>query len=310
MLEQLLEEFPNDVRTVFRHFPLPSHPNSLLATQAAEAAGLQGKFYEMSDLLFAQQATWSSMDAAAFETWLNTQAETPLALDVAKFKTDLKSDAIVQKTLQFQADAQAAGVTYTPFIMVNGRVWEGIDLNNMRILVKLLREDKNITSGCPPTVLEPGKQYTATIETELGDIAIKLQGQKVPLSVNAFVWLVQQGWYDNRTFFNVMHGDPNQLEIALTGDHTETGYGTAGFGITPEIVPDLKFEKAGTVGFVNGSQLFITYGAVSQLDGRYTVLGEVTEGMDIVQKLTITTLDANGVPAPGTKIIKVTVTAQ
>ena len=97
------------------------------------------------------------MDAAAFETWLNTQAETPLALDVAKFKTDLKSDAIVQKTLQFQADAQAAGVTYTPFIMVNGRVWEGIDLNNMRILVKLLREDKNITPGCPPTVLEAWK---------------------------------------------------------------------------------------------------------------------------------------------------------
>ena len=79
---------------------------------------------------------------------------------------------------------------------------------------------------------------------------------------------------------------------------------------SPEIVPDLKFDKAGTVGFVNGSQLFITYGPVSQLDGRYTVLGEVTEGMDIVQKLTITTLDANGVPAPGTKIIKVTVTAQ
>ena len=152
-------------------------------------------------------------------------------MDVAKFKTDLKSDALVQKTLQFQKDAQAAGVTYTPFIMVNGRIWEGIDLNNMRILVKLLREDKNITPGCPPTVLEAGKQYTATIETELGNIVIKLQAQKVPLSVNAFVWLVQQGWYDNRTFFNVMHGDPNQFEIALTGDHSETGYGTAGFGI-------------------------------------------------------------------------------
>ena len=130
------------------------------------------------------------------------------------------------------------------------------------------------------------------------------------MSVNAFVWLIQQGWYDNRTFFNVMHGDPNQLEIALTGDHSETGYGTAGFGITPEIVSGLNFDKAGTVGFVNGSQLFITYGAVPQLDGRYTVLGEVTEGMDVVQKLAITALDANGIPAPGTKIIKVTVTAQ
>ena len=155
MLEQLLKEFPNDVRAVFRHFPLPSHSNSLLATQAAEAAGLQGKFAEMSDLLFAQQATWSPMDAAAFEAWLITQAETPLALDVAKFKTDLKSDALVQKALQFQKDAQAAGVTYTPFIMVNGRIWEGIDLNNMRILVKLLREDKNITPGVLRPCLKP-----------------------------------------------------------------------------------------------------------------------------------------------------------
>ena len=76
MLEQLLKEFPNDVRAVFRHFPLPSHPNSLLATQAVEAAGMQGKVYELSDMIFAQQATWSPMDTAAFETWLVSQAET------------------------------------------------------------------------------------------------------------------------------------------------------------------------------------------------------------------------------------------
>lgn len=309
MLEQLLKEFPNDLRAVFRHFPLPSHPNSLLAAQAAEAAGLQNKFYEMSDLLFKEQATWSPMDSAAFETWLIAQAET-LGLDKTKFTTDLKSDEIVQKVLKFQTDAQAAGVSYTPFVMVNGRIWEGIDLNNMRILIKLLREDKNLVPECPPSILEAGKQYTATIETELGNIVIKLQAQKVPLSANAFVWLVQKGWYDNTTFFDVLYGVPNQMQIALTGDHTETGYGTAGFGISPEIVPDLKFDKAGTVGFVNGSQLFITYAPEPKLDGRYTVLGEVVQGMDIVQKLTITTPDANGIPAPGTKIIKVTVAAQ
>jgi cyclophilin family peptidyl-prolyl cis-trans isomerase len=310
VLEQLLKDFPNDVRAIFRQFPLPSHPNSLLATQAAEAAGLQGKFYDMSDLLFAQQATWSPMDSASFETWLIAQAESPLGLDKTKFTADLKSDVLVQKALQYQKDAQAAGATYTPFVLVNGRIWEGIDLSNMRILIKLLLEEKNLTPECPPSILEAGKQYTATIETELGNIVINLEAQKVPLSVDAFVWLVQKGWYDNRTFFNVMRGDPTQIEIALTGDHTETGYGSAGFGITPEIVPDLKFDKAGVVGFVNGNQLFITYGANPKLDGRYTVLGEVVEGMDIVQKLAITTPDANGIMSPGTKIIKVTVSAK
>jgi cyclophilin family peptidyl-prolyl cis-trans isomerase len=309
VLEQLLKEFPNDVRAIFRHFPLPIHSNSLLAAQAAEAAGLQGKFYEMSDLLFAQQATWSPMDTTAFEAWLTEQV-VPLGLDKDKFMTDLKSDALVQKALQFQKEAQDTGVSYTPFVMVNGRIWEGIDLSNMRILIKLLLEQKNLTPDCPPNVLETGKEYTATIETDLGNIVINLETQKVPLSVNAFIWLVQKGWYDNTTFFNVMHGDPNQIEIALTGDHTETGYGSAGFSISPDIVPDLKFDKAGMVGFVNGSQLFITYGAVPQLDGRYTVMGEVIEGMDVVQKLAITTPDENGIMSPGTKIIKVTITAK
>jgi peptidylprolyl isomerase len=56
--------------------------------------------------------------------------------------------------------------------------------------------------------------------------------------------------------------------------------------------------------------LFITYGANPKLDGRYTVLGEVVEGMDIVQKLAITTPDANGIMSPGTKIIKVTVSVK
>lgn len=250
------------------------------------------------------------MDSAAFETWLVTQADQTLKLDKAKFQADLKSDTLVQKALQYQKDAQAAGVSYTPFVMVNGRIWEGVDLNNMRILIKLLREEKNLTPDCPAQVLETGKQYTATMETELGNIVIKLYADKVPLSANAFVWLVQKGWYDNTTFFDVMHGDSTQMELAVTGDHTETGYGSAGYTISPEIVPDLKFDKAGKVGFVNGSQLFIVYGPQPKLDGRYTVLGEVTEGMDVVQKLAVTTPDANGILSPGTKINKVTITAQ
>ncbi len=148
MLEQLLKEFPNDLRAVFRHFPLPSHPNSLLATQAAEAAGMQGKFYELSDLILSQQATWSPMDSAAFETWLVSQAE-PLGLNKDQFLTDMKSAAVVQKALDYQKQATDAGVSYTPFIMVNGRIWEGIDLPNMRILIKLLREEKNLFKECP-----------------------------------------------------------------------------------------------------------------------------------------------------------------
>ena len=71
MLAQLHTEFPDDLRVVYRHFPLVSiHDKAALATQAAEAAGLQGKFWEMHDLLFENQAQWSGMAVADFQTWL------------------------------------------------------------------------------------------------------------------------------------------------------------------------------------------------------------------------------------------------
>ena len=284
-------------------------PTPLLATQAVEAAGMQDKLYEMSDQIFAQQAAWSPMDTVAFETWLVTEAET-LGMNKEQFETDLKSDVVIAKVLEYQKQAMDAGVSYTPFIMVNGRVWEGTDLPNMRILIQLLREDKNLFPECPPTVLEPGKKYTATIETEIGNIVLALNTDQVPLSANAFVWLVQQGWYDNTTFFNVMRGDPTQIEIALAGDRTETGYGTAGFSISPEIVSDLSFTQPGTVGFVNGNQLFISYSALPKLSGRYTVLGNVIEGMDVAESLTITTIDSEGRFTKGTRINKVTISEQ
>ena len=69
MLEQIHQENP-DVRVVFRHFPLPSHNNSLLAAQAAEAAGLQDKFWDMHELLFTQQAAWVQKRPDEFKTWL------------------------------------------------------------------------------------------------------------------------------------------------------------------------------------------------------------------------------------------------
>lgn len=280
-----------------------------MATQAVEAAGMQGKLYEMSDLIFEQQATWSPMDLASFEAWLVSQTEV-LGLNKDQFAADLKSDAVVQKTLEYQKQAKNAGVGYTPFIMVNGRVWTETDITTMRILIKLLREDKNLFTDCPPNILEAGKQYQAVFETDAGNIVMDINTEEVPVSANAFVWLVLQGWYDNTSFFNVIRGDPTQIEIALTGDHTETGYGTAGFSVSPEIVGTLKFDQAGKVGFVNGSQLFITYGELPMLDGRYTVMGQVVEGMDVVENLAVTTLDASGNLTPGTKIIKVTITTK
>ena len=94
MLAQLAEDYPEDIRVAYRNFPLISiHDKAALSTQAAEAAGAQGKFWEMHDLLFETQGEWNSMSLEDFETWLETQAG-DLDLDVSQFMTDLNSESV------------------------------------------------------------------------------------------------------------------------------------------------------------------------------------------------------------------------
>jgi len=313
VLEQLLAEYPEDVRLVFRHFPLPSHPLSLLAVQAVEAAGLQGKYWELSDAIFAQQTVWSAMDPTAFEAWLVEQA-TALSLDTAKFSADMKSDALVKKARDYQQAAYTAGVSYTPFVVFNGRTYQNIvdlsNLNNLRFMVELIKGSQGQFTSCPPTVLEPGKKYNVTLETEEGNIVIRLDADKVPVSANAFAWLVQQGWYDDTTFYYIQRGEGVDMEYAITGDRTETGAGTPGFIITTEIGAGQSFDQPGKVGFLNGSQLFFTYNAVPTLDGRYTQLGEVVQGMDILLNQPATGSSADSKLVPGLHILRVTIAAE
>ncbi len=96
VLQDLLATRPDDVRLVFRHFPLPSHPLSMLGTQAAEAAGLQGKFWEVTDYLLQNQAEWTTLEEPAFEAYLLEKAGL-WKLDKAQFTKDLGSAAMVQK---------------------------------------------------------------------------------------------------------------------------------------------------------------------------------------------------------------------
>src|SRR5512136_1310024 len=99
-MEQLLKKFPNDLRFVYRQLPLigtpesPFHDKAALATQATEAAGKQGKFWEMHDVLFNNQSDWAAMTPANFQQWLIDQAP-KLGLDVSQFTTDLTSPELV-----------------------------------------------------------------------------------------------------------------------------------------------------------------------------------------------------------------------
>jgi cyclophilin family peptidyl-prolyl cis-trans isomerase/tetratricopeptide (TPR) repeat protein len=139
----------------------------------------------------------------------------------------------------------------------------------------------------PPTVIDPAKNYQATIVTERGNIVLELYANRVPNTVNNFVYLAQEGFYDNTTFHRVI---PDFM--AQGGDPTGTGTGGPGYAFADEFDPSLIHDSPGTLSMANsgpntnGSQFFITYQATPWLDGKHAVFGRVIQGMDVLQSLT------------------------
>jgi cyclophilin family peptidyl-prolyl cis-trans isomerase len=131
------------------------------------------------------------------------------------------------------------------------------------------------------------KQYFANVKlAKGGEFIFQLYPDKAPITVNSFVFLAQQGFFNGVTFHRVLDGF-----MAQGGDPTGTGEGGPGYQFINEN-SDLKFDKAGVVAMANagpdtnGSQFFITFGPQPQLDGGYTIFGQVISGMDVVNGLT------------------------
>lgn len=118
VLKDIKETFKNDLRFVYRQFPLPMHRNGMGASLASEAAGLQGKFWEMHDLLYAKQKEWggkTTEDRAVFEQYAST-----LGLDIEKFKQDMSSDAVKGAVERGLESGKALNVRGTPTFFLNG----------------------------------------------------------------------------------------------------------------------------------------------------------------------------------------------
>jgi cyclophilin family peptidyl-prolyl cis-trans isomerase/protein-disulfide isomerase len=289
VLNQLAQADPQDVRIVFRQFPLESHNLSMLAAQASEAAGMQGMFWQMHDLLYSLQTQWSAKTPDDFKTWLKTEAQT-LGLAGAQFASDLDSQAIIKRVTDQRDEINKLGVVNgTPFLFLNNMPYGSgrSDLDTLKGIVTLFGMPARALK-CPPLTVDPNKQYTATIKTSKGDILLQLYSDKAPMTVNNFIYLVNQGWFNGVPFHRVLPGF-----VAQTGDPSGTGMGGPGFQYGLETSPDLKFDKAGMVGMAhsqdvnsNGSQFFITFAPAPNLDGQFTLFGQVTQGMDVVQKLT------------------------
>jgi cyclophilin family peptidyl-prolyl cis-trans isomerase len=133
--------------------------------------------------------------------------------------------------------------------------------------------------------IDVNKKYTATIETAKGEIVLELFAQDAPKTVNNFVKLARKGFYDGTTFHRVIPGF-----MAQGGDPTGSGSGGPGYKFEDEI--NSRKIATGTLAMANsgpntnGSQFFITYAPTPWLDGKHTVFGVVTKGMDVLNRLT------------------------
>jgi peptidylprolyl isomerase len=140
----------------------------------------------------------------------------------------------------------------------------------------------------PPMTIDTSKQYLATFQMATGgEFVVQLFDDQAPKTVNNFVFLARNGFYDGTTFHRVLDGF-----MAQGGDPTGTGMGGPGYQFEDEFSPELTFDRAGLLAMANsgpntnGSQFFITYAPTPHLNNMHTIFGEVIEGMDVVNGIT------------------------
>ena len=317
----LRQRYAGDIKVIYRSFPQATKPDdkSMLAAQAAEAASDQGRFWEMHDLLYAQQAAWVTLPPEAFRQKLTDYARQIGVADLAAFDQAVDSGRYTTLLGAARQEAQTLGLKGVPALVfntqrINNVPYSGrVDEYSLDNYVRQRLLEKRWFDKQPALQIDLTKHYTATLVTEKGDIVIELFADKAPVAVNNFVFLARQGWYDNITWHLVIRDF-----LAQTGDPSGTGYGFTGYNIADEMDNGLSFDAPGKVAMAHAlqadipnntsSQFFITEAALEPrdlYDKRYTIFGQVVQGMDVLRKLTIRDPFTDANPPPGDKLITV-----
>ncbi len=154
----------------------------------------------------------------------------------------------------------------------------------------------------PPMTIDPNKSYTATVDTTEGTITVQLYPKDAPGHVNSFVFLAREGFYDGVIFHRVIPGFMIQ-----GGDPTGTGTGGPGYKLKAEF--NARKHKRGVLSAARtadpdsaGSQFFLMHADSPHLDNQYTAFGEVTSGIEVVDKIAKAPKDRNDRPNNPTKI--------
>ncbi len=300
-MKALMTTVSDTVRLVFRHFPLPQHDKAIPTARAAEASARQGKFWEMYDLLYEKQGEWSNKPLAEITATLKTYAEA-LKLDVAQFERDLVSDAVAARVQRDVASGQAANVSSTPSLFLDGsdiplQAFQQPDTaeqlrgySDRRAKSVAGLSTKTFNFAKPEQITSKDAKYMMTVKTNRGDIVAELDPALAPVNVNATVFLAQQGYFDGAP---VVLND-QQIGAILIGNPTAAG--NPGFECGVEPTPG-AMSKSGVVALFGSSstssaQFIFTYSPTLELDGRFSVIGQIISGLDVVKSLTAAQGDA------------------
>ena len=158
----------------------------------------------------------------------------------------------------------------------------------------------------PAMEIDSSKNYTATIRTDKGDMKFNLHADTAPKTVNNFVFLARQGYYDGTMFHRVINDF-----MVQGGDPTGTGSGGPGYDFADEFHADLRHDKRGVLSMANagphtnGSQFFITHRATPHLDDKHSVFGQLIEGEDVL--MSIPARDPGHKNAPAVQLVSIAI---
>ena len=163
----------------------------------------------------------------------------------------------------------------------------------------------------PPMTIDPKKNYTATITTPRGEIVIKLRPDIAPKTVNSFVFLAREGFYDGLTWHRVLANF-----MAQGGDPLGTGTGGSGYTVPAEFTDKILYDRPGILAMARssdpnsaGSQFFITTAPAPFLNQQYTAFGEVIKGQEIVNNIPLRDPELNPT-TPGETMVKITISEE
>ena len=247
----------DDVRLVYRHFPLSFHAKAVPAALAANAAGYQGMFFEAEEFLFEKQAEWSVLENNdAFTEWLIQEFSKFADLDFDLWYlafSDSDNGAAVRN--MYTQVIKAGIVSGTPTVFLNyidsNYMFDAASLDSY---IEKIRKSEYLAQECPDVQIEKGGSYTAVLETDAGDIHVELFPDTAPNAVNSFIYQAESGWYDGVE----MQSSYDGFEI-LVGNMTAPGY-----SFDAEFDDSRLFDGSGFIGIGFSSdensfgQIFIT----------------------------------------------------